>query len=58
MADQRLRLVARQAEPEDVANLEHERNLGVAEFLVWVVFFEAMLVIVGMLCWLLQLWPW
>jgi hypothetical protein len=57
MLDQKLRLVAPRAEPEDVANIEHERDLGCAEFLVWAVFFEVMLMIVGMLYCLLQLWP-
>jgi hypothetical protein len=58
MVDQRLRLVTTQAQPEDVANIEHESHFGYARCLVWGLVFEAVMVIAGLLCWELRLRSW
>jgi hypothetical protein len=52
-----LRFAATQAEPEDLAN-DPESRFGCVRFLVWAMVFEVALVIAGLLCWRLRLWPW
>jgi hypothetical protein len=58
MADQQLRLVATQAQPEDLVDSHDEGRFGCVRFLVWAMLLDVALVIAGLLCWRLRVLPW